>query len=240
MDIKKLLVALAVVVLALCAAPASADDFLDSLDEQAVFIKQSLGMKSSNPAIDDSTIHKFLREGYTIIANAVTAISITDTVTTVANQLVYSLDSLIIRVDYVYWHGADSLMALSPISPDSFAMLYKGGYTMIKKKSQSDKFKARPKYYSWTTGKINLYPVPVIKDDEIYVEGRGRVKNIIGDSTFVADFAVNYRPLPVTYATWKTALALEMWHEANEYWKLMMFQLQILKVEVDMMQVVGQ
>ncbi len=217
------------VVLLLFAVSASADDFLDSLDEQTVFVKQSLGLSSASTGRADSTIHKFIREGYIILGNMVDGVEVSDTITTVTGQLDYDIDSIMTRVETVYWHSSDSIKMMVLITPENLQSIYRSGHTLRGKVG----FLALPSYFSWKNGQFKLYPPPIIAGDKIYIEGRGRVDNIMTDTAFVADFPINYRTIPVTYAIWKTAISMSMTSKAQEAWRSLGFQIEAIGLNID-------
>jgi len=234
--------------------PTLADDFLDSLGEQREFVKTSLRITTASQRASNADIEDKIREGYSIFENALAAITITDTITSVAYQVGYNLDSLITRVDLVYWQDTALFKVLRLIDPDSLNNLYYEGFSLLGKSG----VEAIPGYYSWNQGRINFYPPFAGAGESVYVIGRGRVKNIMVstlywdtgvafsdttdcdgtcDSTsnyeFVANFPVNYRSIPVTYAIWQIAIMTKEWDYAAKYEDDLRMQLQLIGLNID-------
>lgn len=221
---KKLLIALII----MC-SPVFAADYLDDLSEQRNYVYKNLNLDTSTTSVDSGLVDGFIREGYSILAPAIGGRHWTDSVFTVKNQIDYSLDSQLINVRRVYWHSANNMKSLSEVPIDSFSVLFPTGLSLMGK----DGFWARPSYYAWSQGKIKLFPVPFLADDTIIVDGVARVDDILLDSTFVDQFPVNYRPLPVIYATWRVAVVKDMTEKKAEYWSLLQFQTMALNIKID-------
>jgi hypothetical protein len=227
MVIKRLIFIICLMVV--LAAPIMADDFLDSLGEQREFVKTSLRITTASQRASNADIEDKIREGYSIFENALAAITVTDTITSVAYQVGYNLDSLITRVDLVYWQDTALFKVLRLIDPDSLTGLYYEGFSLLGKSG----VEAIPGYYSWNQGRINFYPPFAGAGESIYVIGRGRVSNIMSDTTFVADFPVNYRSIPVTYAIWQIAIMTKEWDYAAKYEDDLRMQLQLIGLNID-------
>lgn len=206
-----------------------AADYLDDLTEQRNYVRKNLNLDTTSTAAYSALIDGFLREGYTILAPAVGGKHWTDSVISVSGQIDYALDSEMIKIQRVYWHSGLQLKSLREVPIDSFSVLFPLGMSLANKEG----FWARPSYYAWSQGKIKLFPVPFYANDTFVIDGIARVDNILSDTTFVADFPVIYRPLPVIYATYRVACVYQMTELKNDYWALLQFQTMALNLDID-------
>jgi len=216
------------VILILC-SPIYAADYLDDLVEQRNYVYKNLRLDTAITSVDTGLVDGFIREGYSILAPAIGGRHWTDTVTTVKNQIDYTVDSQLIGIQRVYWHSEDKMKSLDEVPVDSFSVLFPTGISLQGKNG----YWARPSYYVWSQSKIKLFPVPFIAGDLIIIDGIARVDSILIDSTFVDEFPVNYRPLPVTYATYRMAVVLDMTAKKADYWTLLQFQAMALNLNID-------
>ncbi len=235
MDYKRILLSVVVLVV-ICLPTVYADDFLDSLREQCALVRQNLNIATNGSQLEDSVVAKYIREGYCILAPAVKGRQVRDTIVTVQYQEDYvvatgvtGIDSTLIEILKVRMSNKDTIKTIKHAAQEVWDTLFPEGYTLKGRTGMT----AHPSYYDWVQGRITLYPVPYIAGDTIIIDGVARVHTIMTDSTFVAQFPVIYRPLVTTYATVRQAEAIEKYDKAKFYWELLLYQSQIMNLNVN-------
>lgn len=200
-----------IIILLLFTPSLFADDYLDSLQEMSVTVKQNLNFASNSPNVPDSLVFSKIRETYALFSNWVFANEIVETLITTSGVLDYAYDSLV-KINEVFWKKKDSLMSLTFEKKSNWINIFNRPVLL----SENDNYLAHSTYYDQTTGRIQFYPTPD-KVDTFIIYGLGKVTNIISDSTFVTQFPITYRPAVLDYATFKVALAKQMWQSAS-FW----------------------
>lgn len=189
----------------------SAEDYLDSLQEYSAVISQNLNISTSSSSCPDSMKFRSVRSAAIVVAQAIYGNFVLDTVVATANDYDYGIDS-VLKIKYVTFKNTDTVLPLT------YAPMVEWRNLKIKKTlSGQAGALAHPSFYDWDNGYLFLYPTPSVADTFI-VYGYGKLINIIGDSTFVTNLEVNYRPALEACATSLTALKLKMYDDYTAWW----------------------
>ena len=180
---------------------ASAADYLETFVDYRWEMRRALGLDTtSSGVLDDTTANQFIRQAVFQITPILKPRLIEERILTVANNNIYSLDTLTIGISSVQWRRKDSAKSLI-YAPRSVWYQLQVNPNITNEENPYDQ---RPSYYDYADSQIFLYPIPGIANDSIYIMSWFKLPTIYaGDSLF--QIPVQYRSAVLRYAVYLVA-----------------------------------